>query len=196
LELGADIIIHSATKYLDGQGRCLGGAVLGNSNDMKEVFAFLRSAGTTMSPFNAWVFLKGLETLKIRMDAHSRNALELATWLESLPSIEKVFYPGLDSHPQFELAKTQHSASGGVLSFNIQGSKKEAWNLIDSTNMLSITANLGDVKTTITHPATTTHSRLTQEERDAANIGDNLIRIAVGLEDIEDIKEDLKYLLK
>lgn len=196
IDLGAHIIIHSATKYLDGQGRCLGGAVLGNEQDMKEVFSFLRSAGPTLSPFNAWVFYKGLETLKIRMDAHSKNAYELAIWLEQQKKVEQVFYPGLESHPQYLLAKKQQFSGGGIVSFLIKGSQQEAWELIDSTKMLSITANLGDVKTTITHPSTTTHARLTQEERDAANIRDNLIRIAVGIEDIEDIKSDLVFLSK
>lgn len=196
IELGAHIIIHSATKYLDGQGRCLGGAVLGQEKDMKEVFSFLRSAGPTLSPFNAWVFYKGLETLKIRMEAHSKNALELALWLEKQKKVERVYYPGLKSHPQYLLARKQQLLGGGVLSFAIKGSKREAWKLIDSTKMLSITANLGDVKSTITHPATTTHARLSQTERDAANIQDNLIRIAVGIEDIEDIKSDLIFLTK
>ena len=196
IDLGAHIIIHSATKYLDGQGRCLGGAVLGNEQDMKEVFSFLRSAGPTLSPFNAWVFYKGLETLKIRMDAHSKNAYELAIWLEQQKKVEQVFYPGLESHPQYLLAKKQQFSGGGIVSFLIKGSQQEAWELIDSTKMLSITANLGDVKTTITHPSTTTHARLTQEERDAANIRENLIRIAVGIEDIEDIKSDLVFLSK
>lgn len=196
IEFGAHIIIHSATKFLDGQGRCLGGAVLGNKKDMKEVFSFLRSAGPTMSPFNAWIFYKGLETLKIRMDAHSKNALELALWLEKQKKVKKVYYPGLKSHPQHSLAKKQQFLGGGIVTFEIKGSKKEAWKLIDSTKMLSITANLGDVKTTITHPATTTHARLTQEERDESNINDNLIRIAVGIEDISDIKSDLNFLSK
>ena len=188
---GADIIIHSATKYLDGQGRCLGGAVLGDSSLMKKVRGFLRSGGTSMSPFNAWVFLKGLETLKIRMDAHSSNANKLAVWLEQNKKVEQVYYPGLDSHPQFELVKKQQNTGGGIVSFKVKGGKSEAWNLINNTKLLSITANLGDTRSTITHPATTTHSRLNQDQRDLAGITDNLIRIAVGLEDIDDIKADI-----
>ena len=188
---GADIIIHSATKYLDGQGRCLGGAVLGDSSLMKKVRGFLRSGGTSMSPFNAWVFLKGLETLKIRMDAHSSNANKLAVWLEQNKKVEHVYYPGLDSHPQFELVKKQQTTGGGIVSFKVKGGKSEAWSLINNTKLLSITANLGDTRSTITHPATTTHSRLNQDQRDLAGITDNLIRIAVGLEDIDDIKADI-----
>jgi len=192
IALGADIVIHSATKYIDGQGRCIGGAVCGTNDVVGEgVFGFLRSAGPTMSPFNAWVFLKGLETLKLRMQAHSAGALELAHWLEQQPEVKSVFYPGLESHPQHALAKTQQSDFGGLLSFELNGGKEEGWRLIDATKMLSITANLGDTKTTITHPATTTHGRLTPEQRSEAGISDGLIRIAVGLEDIEDIKADL-----
>ncbi len=191
LKLGADIVVHSATKYIDGQGRCVGGAVVGSAEHMDDVLVFLRTAGPTMSAFNAWVFLKGLETLRIRMEAHSKNALELAQWLDAHPNVEKVFYAGLPSHAGHELATKQQRAYGGVLSFRVKGGKDEAWKVIDSTRVLSVTANLGDAKTTIVHPATTTHSRITQEERDAAGISDNLIRIAVGLEDIEDIKADL-----
>ncbi len=191
IKFGADIIIHSATKYLDGQGRCLGGAVLGNASLMKKVRSFLRSAGTSMSPFNAWIFLKGLETLKIRMDAHSRNAHDLAVWLQQNKKIEEVFYPGLTSHPQHDLVKKQQSTGGGVVSFKIKGGREEAWKLINNTRLLSITANLGDTRSTITHPATTTHSRLNQDQRDSAGITENLIRIAVGLENIEDIKADI-----
>ncbi len=193
---GADIIIHSATKYIDGQGRCLGGAVLGTKKDMNEVYSFLRSGGPTMSAFNAWVFLKGLETLSLRMNAHSKNALELALWLESQKKVLKVYYPGLKSHPHYDLALKQQSSGGGIVSFEVEGGKTEAWRTIDSTKMLSITANLGDVKSTITHPNSTTHSRLTDKERSEVGLSDNLIRIAVGLEDIEDIKDDLKYLNK
>ncbi|MDX1811138.1 MAG: O-succinylhomoserine sulfhydrylase [Gammaproteobacteria bacterium] len=192
IDFGADIIIHSATKYIDGQGRCIGGAVLGTEEVVgQKVYGFLRTAGPTMSPFNAWVFLKGLETLRIRMKAHSENALILAHWLSEQASVEQVNFPGLTSHPQHELAKQQQSDFGGVLSFVIKGGKQAAWNLIDSTQMLSITANLGDAKTTITHPATTTHGRLTEEQRAEAGIADGLVRIAVGLEDINDIKNDL-----
>ena len=195
LELGADIVVHSATKYLDGQGRCLGGAVVGSSEQMNEVLGFLRSSGPTMSPFNAWVFLKGLETLRLRMDAHSRNALELAQWLEQQPGVERVFYAGLKSHPQHALAARQQRGFGGVMAFQVRGEtcagKQAAWQFIDATRICSITANLGDVKTTIVHPATTTHGRISQAERDAAGISDNLIRIAVGLEDIDDLKKDM-----
>ena len=192
LELGADLVIHSATKYLDGQGRCIGGAVVGDGERVgKEVFGVIRTCGPTMSPFNAWVFLKGLETLGIRMRAHSQSALALAQWLEQQPAVEKVYYPGLESHPQHELARRQQSDFGGVLSFEVKGGKEQAWHVVDSTKLLSITANLGDTKTTITHPATTTHGRLTPEARAEAGIKDNLLRIAVGLESIEDIKADL-----
>jgi O-succinylhomoserine sulfhydrylase len=196
IELGADIVIHSATKYIDGQGRCLGGAVLGKKDVLEPVYGFLRTAGPSMSAFNAWVFLKGLETLSLRMDAHSRNALELALWLEQQLQVERVYYPGLPSHPQYELAKRQQKTGGGIVSFDVKGGKEAAWRLIDSTRLLSITANLGDTKTTITHPATTTHCRVTPEARAAAGIGDCLVRIAVGLEHIDDIKADLVAGLK
>lgn len=192
IALGADIVIHSATKYIDGQGRCVGGAVCGTQDVVGDgVYGFLRTAGPTMSTFNAWVFLKGLETLNLRMKAHSAAALELAVWLEQQPEVKAVYYPGLESHPQHELAKTQQSGFGGLLSFELHGGKEEGWRLIDATELLSITANLGDTKTTITHPATTTHGRLTPEQRAQAGISDGLIRVAVGLEDIEDIKADL-----
>lgn len=191
IDLGADIVIHSATKYIDGQGRCLGGAVLGKKDVMEPVYGFLRTAGPTMSAFNAWVFLKGLETLSLRMEAHSRNALALAQWLEAQPQVERVYYPGLPSHPQHQLAMRQQKTGGGIVSFDVKGGKDAAWRLIDATRMLSITANLGDAKSTITHPATTTHSRVTPEARAAAGIGDGLVRIAVGLEHIEDIQADL-----
>lgn len=192
LEMGADIVIHSATKYLDGQGRCIGGAVVGDAERVgKDVFGFLRTAGPTMSPFNAWVFLKGLETLKLRMDAHSRNALALATWLEQQSQVSQVHYLGLSSHPQHELAGRQQSEYGGLLSFEVEGGKNAAWKVVDATRMISITANLGDAKTTITHPATTTHGRLNPEQRQAAGISDGLLRIAVGLEAVEDVIADL-----
>ena len=191
LELGADVVIHSATKYLDGQGRVLGGAVLGSQALMEGVYTFLRTAGPTLSAFNAWVILKGLETLSLRMDAHSRNALALAQWLEAQPQVARVLYPGLPSHPQHALAMTQQKTGGGIVAFELKGGKDAAWKLIDATRMLSITANLGDTKTTITHPATTTHSRMTPEQRDAAGISDGLVRIAVGLESISDIQADL-----
>ncbi|MFA5242162.1 MAG: O-succinylhomoserine sulfhydrylase [Sulfuricella sp.] len=191
LDLGADIVIHSATKYLDGQGRVLGGAVLGSKQLMEGVYGFLRTAGPTLSAFNAWVILKGLETLKIRMDAHSRNALELAQWLEGQSWVERVYYPGLPSHPQHALAMKQQKTGGGIVAFDVKGGKDEAWRLVDATRMVSITANLGDTKTTITHPASTTHSRVTAEARAAAGIGDGLLRVAVGLESVADIKADL-----
>jgi O-succinylhomoserine sulfhydrylase len=192
LELGADLIIHSATKYLDGQGRCIGGAIVGRHELLeKQIYPFLRTGGPSMSPFNAWVFLKGLETLGIRMRAHSENAQALAEWLEQQSWIERVNYPGLTSHPQHDLARRQQTSGGGIVSFEVKGGREAAWKLIDSTRLLSITANLGDVKTTITHPATTTHGRLTDAEREAAGIREGLIRIAVGLEHIDDIKKDL-----
>lgn len=191
LKQGADIIIHSATKYLDGQGRCVGGVVVGRDKHMEEVFGFIRTGGACLSPFNAWVFLKGLETLKIRMDAHCRNAMELATWLEQQEGIDRVFYSGLESHPQHELAKKQQTGFGGVLSFEVAGGKEAAWRFIDATTMVSITGNLGDVKTTITHPGTTTHGRMTPEARAEAGIKDNLVRLSVGIESIEDIKADM-----
>ena len=191
LDIGADIVIHSATKYLDGQGRVLGGAVLGKRELMEAVYTFLRTAGPTLSAFNAWVILKGLETLKIRMDAHSKSALELAQWLETQPWVERVYYPGLPSHPQHQLAMQQQKTGGGIVAFDVKGGKDAAWRVIDATRMVSITANLGDTKTTITHPTTTTHSRMTPEQRAAAGIGDGLLRVAVGLEAITDIRKDL-----
>lgn len=191
-EFGADIVIHSATKFLDGQGRCVGGVVIGNKEHMDEVLGFVRSAGPTMSPFNAWVFLKGLETLRLRMDEHSKNSLELAEWLDKQAEIETVFYSGLASHPGHQLAKKQQRAFGGVLSFRVKGGKDEAWRFIDATRLVSITANLGDAKTTIVHPATTTHGRLSEEARQQSGITDNLIRVAVGLEDIKDLKADMQ----
>jgi O-succinylhomoserine sulfhydrylase len=191
LELGADLVIHSATKYLDGQGRVLGGAVLGGKDLLEGVYTFLRTAGPTLSAFNAWVLLKGMETLALRMAAHSRNALELATWLEAHPKVARVLYPGLPSHPQHALAMSQQQTGGGIVAFEVVGGKEAAWQVIDATRLMSITANLGDTKTTITHPATTTHSRMTPEQRAAAGIGDGLIRIAVGLEAVADLQADL-----
>ncbi len=192
-KLGADIVIHSATKFLDGQGRVMGGAVLGSKDIImdKGVYQFLRTAGPSMSPFNAWVLLKGLETLKIRMEAQSRAALELAQWLEKQANVARVYYPGLKSHPQHQLAMQQQSSGGAILSFDVKGGKAAAWRVIDSTKMISITANIGDTKSTITHPATTTHGRISDAERAAAGIGDGLLRVAVGLENIEDLKRDL-----
>jgi O-succinylhomoserine sulfhydrylase len=198
LLLGADIIIHSATKYIDGQGRCLGGAVLGSYAHMEPVYGFLRTAGVTMSAFNAWVFLKGLETLFVRMEAHATRALSLASWLEAQPQVARVHYPGLVSHPQYALAMRQQVSGGGIVSFEVkpkvgQSLQEAAWALIDATQLISITANLGDAKSTITHPATTTHSRVTAEARAAAGISDGLIRIAVGLENVDDLKDDLRF---
>ena len=192
LALGADLVVHSATKYIDGQGRCVGGAVVG-SNDIMEnaIYPYLRTGGATMSPFNAWVFLSGLETLAVRMKAHCEQAFELAKWLQQQDAVAKVHYPGLPDHAQHELAKRQQSHFGGVVSFELKGGKEQAWKLIDSTKMLSITANLGDVKTTITHPASTTHGRLSPEVRQQAGIKDSLVRISVGLENLDDIKNDL-----
>jgi O-succinylhomoserine sulfhydrylase len=192
LELGADLVIHSATKYLEGQGRVLGGAVLGRRElVMDGVFGFLRTAGPSLSPFNAWVILKGMETLKLRMDVHSANALEIGRWLEVQPAVSKVHYPGLPSHPQHELAKRQQKTGGGIVSFELKNGKEAAWRVVDSVRMISITANLGDTKSTLTHPASTTHARISQESRDAAGITDGLLRIAVGLEASKDIQDDL-----
>ena len=193
LAFGVDVVIHSATKYIDGQGRCLGGAVLGRHELMEEVVGVLRSVGPTMSPFNAWVMLKGLETLSIRMKAHCANAMQLALWLKDQPNVTAVHYSGLPEHPQHELAKAQQSDFGGVLAFEVAGGQEAAWSVIDSTRVLSITANLGDTKTTITHPATTTHCRVPEESRLKAGITSGLLRIACGLEDIEDIKRDLSF---
>ena len=191
LALGADIVIHSATKFIDGQGRCLGGVVAGRAEQMKEVVGFLRTAGPTLSPFNAWVFLKGLETLRLRMQAHCAAAQQLAEWLEQQPQVEHVYYAGLPSHPQHALACRQQTGFGAVVSFEVRGGKAAAWRCVDATRMISITANLGDSKTTITHPASTTHGRLSPEDRQRAGISDGLLRIAVGLEDIADIQADL-----
>jgi len=192
LALGADIVIHSATKYLDGQGRCVGGAVVGNAQLVgKDVFGVLRTGGATLSPFNAWVFLKGLETLNLRMKAHSDSALKVAQWLERQPGVRRVYYPGLASHPQHALARAQQSGFGGIVAFEVED-KDRAWRLIDATRLLSITANLGDTKSTVTHPATTTHGRLTPEQRQEAGIADGLVRISVGLEDVDDITDDLE----
>jgi O-succinylhomoserine sulfhydrylase len=192
LNFGADLIVHSATKYIDGQGRCLGGVVAGPKKYVDEVLGFIRSAGPSLSPFNAWVFLKGLETLRLRMEAHSRSALELAQWLNAHPAVEKVFYGGLPDHPGHALAAKQQTAFGGVLSFRVKGGREQAWVVIDATRIMSLTANLGDTKTTIVHPATTTHGRLTPEQKAEAGITENLIRVAVGLEDIADLKVDLE----
>ncbi|KUJ84246.1 O-succinylhomoserine sulfhydrylase [Microbulbifer flavimaris] len=191
LTLGADMVVHSATKYLDGQGRCVGGVVVGKKEVMDELVIFLRTAGPSMSPFNAWVFLKGLETLNLRMQAHSRNALALAWWLDEQPAVEKVNYTGLPKHAGHLLAASQQSAFGGVLSFTVRGGREEAWKVIDACKIFSVTANLGDAKSTIVHPATTTHGRLSEEEKARAGITENLIRVSVGLEDVEDLQRDL-----
>ncbi len=193
LKLGADVVVHSSTKYIDGQGRTMGGAVVGNKELVGDaVFSFLRSAGPSLSPFNAWVQLKGLETLSLRMKAHSEYALEIAGWLEAQPAVERVFYPDLPTHPQHELAQTQQTAAAGILAFQVKGGRDAAWKVIDSTRLFSITANLGDTKSTITHPATTTHGRLTDEQRQEMGVFDNLLRLSIGLEDVEDLKKDLQ----
>ncbi len=191
LALGADLVIHSATKYLDGQGRVLGGAVCANKTLSEEIFKFLRTTGATLSAFNAWVILKGLETLSIRMQAQSASALELARWLEAQPQVARVFYPGLPSHPQHALAARQQTGAGAILSFEVKGERTAAWRVVDHCRLLSITANLGDTKTTITHPASTTHGRISAEARAASGITEGLLRIAVGLEAVADIKADL-----
>jgi O-succinylhomoserine sulfhydrylase len=191
IKFGADLIIHSATKYIDGQGRVLAGAVCGRKELIEQVYSFVRTAGPAISPFNAWVCLKGLETLKLRVEAQSRSTLTLGHWLEAHPSVTRVHYAGLASHPQHALAMSQSALQGAVLSFEVKGGRAEAWRVIDQVKMISITANLGDTKTTITHPATTTHARISQAERDAAGIKENLLRIAVGLESIDDLQRDL-----
>jgi O-succinylhomoserine sulfhydrylase len=194
---GADVIIHSATKFLDGQGRCVGGAVVGSKEFVgKEVWNFMRTVGPTMSPFNAWVFLKGLETLELRMNAHSAAALQLATWLEHQPKVKKVHYAGLSSHPQHALAKKQQSGFGGIIAVEVDGGREGAWRFVDATKLMSITANLGDTKTTLTHPCTTTHARITAAERERAGIVEGMLRISVGLEDLADLKDDIERGLK
>jgi len=192
LSLGADIVIHSATKYIDGQGRCLAGAIVGSSELLKEISSFIRTTGPTLSAFNAWIVLKGLETLSLRMRVHCENARQLANWLNNQSFVEKVYYLGLESHPHHQIAKEQQNDFGGIVSFEVSGGKKGAFRLINNTKMISITANLGDTKSTITHPASTTHGRLSEDERRQSNISDNLIRVSVGLEDISDIIADLK----
>jgi O-succinylhomoserine sulfhydrylase len=192
LEMGADLVIHSATKYLDGQGRVLGGAVCGAKAPAEEIFKFLRTAGPSLSPFNAWVILKGLETLSVRMKAQSDNALQMARWLEARPEVARVFYPGLESHPQHALAMRQQASGGAIVSFEVKGERAAAWRVVDNCRLLSITANLGDTKTTITHPASTTHGRITPEARAASGIGEGLLRIAVGLGSPADLQADLE----
>ncbi|KXK48316.1 O-succinylhomoserine sulfhydrylase [Nitrosomonas europaea] len=193
LKLGADLVIHSATKYLDGQGRVLGGAILGKRDLLMDsgIFSFLRTAGPSLSAFNAWIILKGMETLSLRVKAHSDHALEVARWLETHPRVERVFYPGLPSHPQHELAMRQQKTGGGIVSFEVKGGREAAWRVVDAARLMSITANLGDTKSTLTHPATTTHGRISQEAREVAGIRDGLLRIAVGLESPDDLKADL-----
>ncbi len=191
IKLGADIVIHSATKYIDGQGRCLAGAILGSQEIIEQISAFTRATGPSLSAFNAWVVLKGLDTLSLRMKAHCENALKIATWLENQPQIEKVHYLGLKSHPHHSLAKTQQSGFGGIVSFEIKGGKVAAFKLINATEIFSITANLGDTKSTITHPATTTHGRLSDEDKTNANITNGLIRLSIGLEDANDLIADI-----
>jgi O-succinylhomoserine sulfhydrylase len=191
LELGAHLVIHSATKYLDGQGRVLAGAVCGSKELVDPVYGFVRTAGPALSPFNAWVCLKGMETLRLRIEAQSKSTMELAHWLAEHPKVKRVHYPGLATHPQHALAARQASMQGAVLSFEVHGDRSAAWKVVDAVKLISITANLGDTKSTITHPATTTHARITQAERDRAGIGDNLLRVAVGLESMNDLKADL-----
>ena len=192
LSLGADLVIHSATKYIDGQGRCLAGAVAGNGSIIDDISLFSRSTGPTLSPFNAWIVLKGLETLNLRMRAHCESAMTLASWLERQTFVEKVHYVGLNSHPHHAVASKQQSGFGGIVSFQVKGGREEAFRLINNTKMISITANLGDAKTTITHPSSTTHVRLSDEEKKQTHITENLIRISVGLEDVDDIIADLR----
>ena len=192
LDLGADLVVHSATKFLDGQGRVLGGAVVGAKRLTDELLKFLRTAGPTLSAFNAWVLLKGLETLKIRLEAQSANALQLARWLEAHPKVGRVYYPGLESHPQYVLAQRQQKTGGAIVAFEVKGLRSEAWKVVDNCRLLSITANLGDTKTTLTHPASTTHGRITPEQRAAAGITEGLLRVAVGLEAVVDLQNDLE----
>jgi len=197
LKLGADYIIHSATKFIDGQGRCLGGAIVGDAQRVgKDVFAFMRTAGPCLSPFNAWVFLKGLETLAVRMRAHEHNAMQIAQWLQQQPQVARVHYPGLPTHPQHELALRQQRGFGAIVSFDVHGGREAAWKLIDGTRLCSITANLGDTRTTITHPATTTHGRITAEARAKAGIGESLVRLSIGLEDTVDLINDLQRAMR
>ncbi|MBM3390808.1 MAG: O-succinylhomoserine sulfhydrylase [Betaproteobacteria bacterium] len=191
LDFGADLVVHSATKYLDGQGRVLGGAAVGRRELTEEVFKFLRTGGPSISPFNAWIILKGLETLRIRIEAQSAAALELARWLEAQPQVARTYYPGLPSHPQHALAMRQQKSGGAIVSFEVRGDRAEAWKVVDATRLISITANLGDTKSTITHPASTTHGRISAEARAAAGIRETLLRVAVGLESVADLQTDL-----
>ncbi|KUM03563.1 O-succinylhomoserine sulfhydrylase [Chromobacterium subtsugae] len=191
LALGADLVMHSATKFLDGHGRVMGGAVVGSDALIEQIYLHVRAAGPSLSPFNAWTLLSGMETLHLRMEKHSANALELARWLESLPQVERVYYPGLESHPQHELARRQQKSGGAVVSFVVKGGREAAWRVVDAAQVISRTANLGDVKSTITHPASTTHARVSQEARDRAGIVEGLLRVSVGLENVADLKQDL-----
>ncbi len=191
IKFGADLVVYSATKYLDGQGRALGGVVVGNSKLLEEVFGYVRTTGPSMSPFNAWIFLKGLETLRLRMKAHSEGAQKIAEFLNAHAKVEKVYYAGLPEHVGYELAKKQQMGFGGIVSFEVKGGREGAWTVIDNTQFISITGNLGDTKSTITHPATTTHGKLPAEAKEAAGIREGLIRLSVGLEDIDDIIRDI-----
>ena len=194
LEHGADVVMHSATKFIDGQGRCVGGAIVGDAEFVgNDIYGFMRTAGPSMSPFNAWVFAKGLETMPLRVNQSSDSALQLAEWLSESSAVEQVFYPGLETHPQYELARSQQSKAGAVVSFVLKGGQREAWNLINNTQLLSITANLGDTRTTITHPYSTTHARWAEEQKRQAGISEGLVRISLGLEDIRDIQDDLLF---
>jgi O-succinylhomoserine sulfhydrylase len=195
LALGADLVVHSATKYLDGQGRVLGGAVVGREALIEPIFRFLRTAGPALSPFNAWVLLKGLETLPLRMAAHQAHAEVVARFLADHPLVERVYYPGLPNHPHHALAQRQQQGAGAIVSFEVAGGRAAAWQVIDAVQLFSITANLGDAKSTITHPASTTHGRLSPEARAAMGIGEGLIRLSVGLEDPEDLCADLDQAL-
>jgi len=193
IAFGADVVVHSATKYLDGQGRCVGGALVVNDRALyDDLFNTLRTTGPSMSPFNAWVFQKGLETLALRMKAHCDHAAELAHWLKQHPSVRRVYYPGLTTHLGHRLALKQQGGFGGIVSFEIHGSRSDAWQVIDNTRLLSITANLGDTRSTITHPASTTHARISEQQRRAAGITDSMLRIGVGLENPDDIKTDIE----
>ncbi|QEL55041.1 O-succinylhomoserine sulfhydrylase [Chromobacterium paludis] len=191
LKLGADLVMHSATKFLDGHGRVMGGAVVGSDQLIEQIYLHVRTAGPSLSPFNAWTLLSGLETLHLRMEKHSANALELARWLEAQPNVERVYYPGLASHPQHELAQRQQKSGGAVVSFVVRGGREAAWKVVDSVRIISRTANLGDVKSTITHPASTTHARVTAEAREKAGIVEGLLRVSVGLENVSDLQRDL-----
>lgn len=195
IEHGADFVVHSATKFLDGHGRVLGGAVVGPDALIEQIYLYVRTAGPTLSAFNAWVLLSGLETLFVRVEKQAANALALAQWLETQPMISRVYYPGLASHPQHELAMRQQSAGGAIVSFEVKGGRDAAWRVVDNVSLISRTGNLGDVKSTITHPATTTHGRLTPEARAKAGIGDGLLRISVGLEHVNDLIQDLTHSL-